>query len=411
MKILQYIGFTDIINSVGGAERSFCLMANALAAKGHEVYAVCKSIHAGLPFFPLDDRVQFINVGNTGHRECKPLSWRISRPFRFIAPKMWDQHIGEPFNKKKAKKPMEPFHRLIREVQPDVVIPWSVSDYLSMYAHSMPNVPVILTTRGNAQNFIAPINTQESMVKINTCPHLHVLQRSFVPEVEKIYRGSIHVIPNTVPQLEDKDLADLRSEKPQKTITMVARLDPTKQQHLLIQAFEHLAKDYSDWKVEIYGPLNEHEGAKGRFPEYLRQLNEMIVSLGNINQVKLMGATSTPLEVLRKADIFAFPSNHPEGFPRALSEAMATGLPCVGLKSTPSVNDLIVDGVNGFLTDNTPDDFAAKLKILMDDQNLRIKMGKAGHEMMKEYAHEKVWDQWEDLITTVVQQHRQRKTA
>jgi glycosyltransferase involved in cell wall biosynthesis len=180
---------------------------------------------------------------------------------------------------------------------------------------------------------------------------------------------------------------------------MISRLHPGKQQHMLIQAFELLAKDYPEWKVEIYGPLSEQE--------YPRKLQEMIPSLGLTGRVELMGTTNYPLEVLRKADIFAFPSDFPEGFSLALTEAMAVGLPCVGLKITPSVNELIVDGVNGFLTDNTPEDFAAKLKILMDDQNLRAKMGSAGHEMMRQYAPEKVWDQWEELITMVVAQHRE----
>ena len=47
----------------------------------------------------------------------------------------------------------------------------------------------------------------------------------------------------------------------------------------------------------------------------------------------------------------------------------------------------------------------------MNDQNLRVRMGKAGHEMMKQYAPEKIWDQWENLITSVVQQHQQCRAA
>jgi len=70
-----------------------------------------------------------------------------------------------------------------------------------------------------------------------------------------------------------------------------------------------------------------------------------------------------------------------------------------------------VDGINGFLSDNASEDFAAKLKLLMDNQNLRVKMGRLGHEMMKQYAPEKVWNQWDNLITEVVQQHRQRRAT
>jgi len=251
-------------------------------------------------------------------------------------------------------------------------------------------VPVIQMLHESPESFFDLVNSRRKIEQINTCPHLQVLQHSFIPEIQRVYHRTIHVIPNTVPQVKETDLADLTMEKPQKTITMISRLHLDKQQHMLIQAFGLLAKDYSEWKVEIYGPLSERG--------YPRKLKETISSLGLTGQVELMGATSRPLEVLRNADIFAFPSNYSEGWGLALTEAMAVGLPCVGLKRTPSVNELIVDGVNGFLTDNTPEDFAAKLKVLMDDQKLRATMGRAGHEMMKQYAPDKVWDQWEKLL-------------
>jgi glycosyltransferase involved in cell wall biosynthesis len=397
MRILQYTN--EIVDLVGGAERVFCEMANAFVARGHEVYTVCNDFRTGRPFYPLDDRVHFINLNGTGRRKRKPLIWRISRPFRFLAKDTWDRFIGDSFNKVKS----EPLVKLIQEIQPDVVIPYQINDYFAMYRQPMLDVPAILMHHSNADLFARFLRRQENIEKINTCSHLQVLQRIFVPEIQQFYRGPIHVIPNVVPQVEEMDLADLTVKKPQRTITMISRLDVGKQQHLLIQAFGRLAKNYPDWKVEIYGPPSKQK--------YHRQLKDMIVALGLVGRVELMGRTNNPLDVLRTADIFAFPSNYPEGFPLALTEAMAVGLPCVGLKTTPSVNELIVDGVNGLLADNTPEDFAEKLKILMDDQNLRAKMGRAGHEMMKQYAPEKIWDQWEELIETVVRQHRQRKVT
>ena len=398
MKILQYCGFIPIVGATGGAERVFCNMANALTVRRHEVYAVCNDACSGQPAFPLDDRVRFINLNSSVSRKFTPSRRRMGRWLRCIAKETWDRYIVFPLLEKKG----EPLVQLIREVQPDAVILYFANDYLSMSRQPVLDVPVILMLHENAETFAGYTDSSGRAAKINKCPHLQVMQRSFIPKIQKIYRGSIHVIPNTVPQIEEKDLAVLTAEKTQRTITMVSRIEKAKQQHLLIQAFEQLAKDYTEWKVEIYGSLSDHG--------YPRKLKEMITSLGLIGRVELMGTTDCPLDVLRNADICAFPSSA-EGFGLALAEAMAVGLPCVGLKTTSSVNELIVDGVNGFLADSTPEDFAAKLKILMDDQNLRAKMGKAGHEMMKQYAPEKVWDQWENLITEVVQQHRQHRAV
>ena len=413
MKILQYLAAIDLLKPAGGAKRSFCEMANALTARGHEVYAVCDSLSSGRPFYPLDERVHFINLNSFMRPKHKPLKWKFTRPFRFVAKGTWDRYIGEPFNEQWKNRKGESLLKLISDIQPDIVIPYFIEDYFSMCWQRPLNLPVILTHREDAKSFRGEtclsnpncrrVDTPEKVAMINTCPHLHVMQSSFVPEIAEIYHGSIHVIPNTVPQVNAKDLADLTTEKKQKKIMMVSRIHPTKQQHILVQAFGKIANDYPDWKIEIYGP--ETEG------KYYQQIQEVITSLGLMEQVEFMGATDNPIGVLRNADISAFPSIHPEGWGRTLTEGMTVGLPSVGLKTTSSVNELIVDGVNGFLSDNTPEDFAAKLKLLMDNQDMRVKMGKAAHEMMKSYAPDKVYDQWENLIVQVVQQHQQRQAT
>ena len=401
MKIILYTGHSKI-TMAGGTQRVFCDLANALASRGHEVFAVCQAFRKGLPFYPLDERVHFINLDGSGRRKIQPLEWFNGiRPFLPSAcNEVWERYREY----RSFRGSGIPLMKLLREVQADILIVLSPNDYLMLQPPL--DIPVILSHHSNVEEFFKHtkihICTQRKMEKLRMCPQVHLLQHSYVSGIQKIYHGEIQVIPNAVPQLEEKDLANLVGEKSQKTITMVSRLDKAKQQHLLIQAFGRLAQDYPDWKVEIYGSPNK--------PFYGWRLKNMIASLGLVGRVELMGNTHRPLDVLRQADIFAFPSSF-EGFGLALTEAMAVGLPCMGLKTTSSVNELIVDGVNGFLTENSPEDFAAKLKVLMDDQDLRVKMGRAGHERMKQYAPEKVWDQWNELVTKVVQQHQQCKGA
>ena len=124
-----------------------------------------------------------------------------------------------------------------------------------------------------------------------------------------------------------------------------------------------------------------------------------------INRVLFSGKINNVNEKLLQADIFAFPSAY-EGMPLALTEAMAAGLPAIGYKSWPSVNELIIDGYNGFLCEDGINDFAEKLKILMEDAELRKKMGQNARESMKQFAPEKIWDEWEDLINKVVEESK-----
>ena len=80
---------------------------------------------------------------------------------------------------------------------------------------------------------------------------------------------------------------------------------------------------------------------------------------------------------------------------------MSMGLPAVGYRNCPAVNELIEDGKNGILCGDGVLPFAGALETLMKDRNLRIAMGNAGKEAMKQYAPEKIWGSWEQVIKEV----------
>ncbi|MDR1958486.1 MAG: hypothetical protein LBQ54_05530, partial [Planctomycetaceae bacterium] len=44
----------------------------------------------------------------------------------------------------------------------------------------------------------------------------------------------------------------------------------------------------------------------------------------------------------------------------------------------------------------------------MDNPQLRVTMGKNGHEFVKQFEPRKIWDQWENLIRETVEQHRKK---
>ena len=131
----------------------------------------------------------------------------------------------------------------------------------------------------------------------------------------------------------------------------------------------------------------------------------MRVSSNNLEKrVRLMGTTNNVPSVLQGGDIFVFPSAY-EGFGLSLGEAMSMGLPAIGYASCSAVNEIIVDGETGLLVEDGVEPLAAGMKQLMDDQNLRVRMGQASCERMKQYAPEVIWEQWEELLNTV-QKHK-----
>lgn len=79
---------------------------------------------------------------------------------------------------------------------------------------------------------------------------------------------------------------------------------------------------------------------------------------------------------LAASDVFAMTSLW-EGLPRALVEALRTGLPAV-CYATDGVTDVLRDGENGFLVPpGDADAFADRLSRVLGDAELRRKLGAA----------------------------------
>jgi len=78
------------------------------------------------------------------------------------------------------------------------------------------------------------------------------------------------------------------------------------------------------------------------------------------------------LQLLARAHALLFPSRWAEPLARTLLEAQALGVPTVAC-NTGGTRDIISDNFNGLLAENT-DEFAAQLRRLMDDAELRARL-------------------------------------
>ncbi len=105
---------------------------------------------------------------------------------------------------------------------------------------------------------------------------------------------------------------------------------------------------------------------------------------------------------LAAADAFALTSPS-EGFPCALVEAMAAGLPSVA-SAIPANLQLIDHGVHGLTVEwNNPDDIGAAILALFEAPDLRRKMGIAARERAQaNYSMDAVMKLYEELFTDVV---------
>lgn len=94
---------------------------------------------------------------------------------------------------------------------------------------------------------------------------------------------------------------------------------------------------------------------------------------------------------LSGADIFIFPPREPEGHPWVIVEAMAAGLPIISTDQG-AITESVIDGVNGFIVEKrNPEQIAEKIKLLIENPELRIKMGEQSRRLYEEnFTEEKM---------------------
>ncbi len=146
----------------------------------------------------------------------------------------------------------------------------------------------------------------------------------------------------------------------------VTRLSLQKAPLDLVDAFAEIARKrpLTHFIIVGDGPLRPDVEAKIR-------------ELGLSDQITLTGLRRDVPELMAAFDIFVLSSLW-EGLPRVLPQAMATGLPIVATRADGSA-EAVAEGENGFLVQRgQPKALADKVLLLLNDAELREKMGKNG---------------------------------
>jgi len=124
----------------------------------------------------------------------------------------------------------------------------------------------------------------------------------------------------------------------------------------------------------------------------------------NIENVEYVGAVygEQKWDLFKKSDIFVFPTFYSqECFPLVILEAMQFSLPVIAV-NVGGISDIVEDGINGFLVEKQNTIATANaIATLLNDEDLRMKMGKAGHE---KFEREYTLDVFEKKMTEILRQ-------
>jgi len=173
------------------------------------------------------------------------------------------------------------------------------------------------------------------------------------------------------------------SSRKRTNLVFVSRFIRCKGAHIAAETVKLLVEQgYKDIFATFAGDGPEWEGLRNYVNKNL--LGEYIGMPGFVRDAEKR-------KILEEGDIFLFPTYCQEGCPIVLLEAMGAGMAVV---STPrgAIPDIVEQGKNGFLVEGqNPQDFAEKIRSLLDDRTLMRKFQIQNQEEAKlKYQADKV---------------------
>lgn len=228
-------------------------------------------------------------------------------------------------------------------------------------------------------------NPMERNTVFASADTIHLLLDDFKQAISTSFHKKTRVIGNPI-LIEVKNSSHSQREK--NLLISVGRLsNQAKQYDLLIAAFAHIATQFPDWRLEIWGD-GPHR------PE----LERLATKLGLNHRIFFKGITHQVEQQYQRAELFCISSKF-EGFGMTATEAMAHGLPVVGFAECSGVNTIVQHGVNGLLApEMTAESLAAELSKLMGDHELRNQMSEGAYRRAADFDREKIFLQWEEMI-------------
>lgn len=291
--------------TAGGAERVIATLAGALRLQGHEVaIAMLKGEESE---YPLAEGITLRSA------ELEPGLRNLPRAISF-------------------------YRQAVAQERPDVVISFSTkSDLIALISRILYKTPGGLIVSDRADPYTRNKKMQIACDLLYGRSDVLVCQGKNVATYyrQKIKRAQIRIIPNPL----NEDSVGSVSVNPREPLMLsVGRLSEQKNHQLALSVFATVRKKYPNLKMKIYGAGPLHESL------------EKFIHENNLGEAAtLEGIAQNVLRAHENASIFLFTSSH-EGYPNALLEAAATGIPVVTTDFSPgTATEIVTEDVNGYI--------------------------------------------------------------
>ncbi len=370
-KQLKIVMFTNnYLPFVGGVPISIARLKKGLEEQEHQVYLFApsyaenhgdeKNIIRCKPFFQYRRKNFMVPVTNI-------FSTRIKKEFRRIRPDIvhlhhpyWLGSVGLKLAKKYKIPTVYTYHTRLEQL----------NQYLPLFRNlAGGRAPHLLIKHfaNSCDAIIAPTKSAKLYLRNLGVGKLIAILPTGV-NLER-YRKNPGKLQQFIDQLKKDEKLILFS---------VFRLSEEKNPYFLLEGIQNI-KENTDIPFACYIAGNGPE--KKKIKKYIRQLGlqETVHLLGNIS----------PEDIARyyqAADIFIF-SSQAETQGLVILEAMAGGCPVVAIDAS-GIDDIIINGENGFKTKDNLDEWSHKIIKLMKDEELRRQLSNNAREFSHSFSIE-----------------------
>lgn len=368
---MRILYINDAIAIWGGLERILVEKLNELSARyDYEMFLVTANQGKHPIPFPLSSRVVFHDLDIQFHRQ-------------------YDYHgIKRLWMRAKLKRL---FHKRLRKqiglIEPDIIVCVRIN-YLAEVAKLKGKAHLFFESHSLRYEYDMSKKPFYKRLVVHRW-HQSVAAASKVitltqgdAEAWKEINNQVCVIPNIVHLNDSGRYSDCSS----KSVIFVGRFSEQKDVSSLLAIWDIVHKHHPDWILNIFGGYGEEQ--ERLLPIIDRCNNGIIVH----------EPTSEIFHRYLENSILLLTSLY-EPFGLVLPEAMSCGLPVVAFDCPFGPANIITNAIDGFLIkDRYIQDFADKVCLLIDNPEMRVKMGQAGIVSSQRYAAAKIMPQWKELF-------------
>ena len=372
MRKILYI--VDTFAILGGLERVLADKMNWLSEHGFRISLLTVNQGSHGLAYPLNKDIDICNLDILFHRKYQYPLWK-----RILI----ERSLQKRFSEALANR--------IDECSPDVIV-FTQTGYVKNILKVCGSIPVVFESHSSCLYFqFAQLGIIE---KLRHLYRYHYMKRVAVlialtqgdSKVWHRWIPRVKIIPNVV-HLNDLDRV---SDCCAKNVIFIGRYSHQKDIWSLLKIWELVHQRHPGWTLNLFGDYGDQRDVL--LPE-IKKMNANVV-VHELTQD--IGKEYMKNSMLLLTSLY-------EPFGLVMPEAMSYGLPVVAFDCPYGPSDIITDGVDGFLVkDRSIEGFADRVCQLIEDEDLRRRMGAAGVQSSQRYSAENIMPLWRNLFESII---------